>query len=185
MAGLNHFRLAVIIAGKIGNARQNRTRTRGEGRVKKGWNTQRNVRFCIGICRHFITETKKVAVALFETISNTGDCFNFGDHRETIRRRRYGVIDAMDGRVVWIRFRLWPKIVTLPEVLFLGERYHEHRRADRCRVYFNQPWRFPTYLAVPYGLCGRGTRLATMNAALVLWMKLPASSGQMPCWPMC
>ncbi len=134
--------------------------------MKKGWNTQRNVGLYRDL-RHFITETKKVAVALFETISNTGDCFNFGASRETIRRRRYGVIDAMDGRVVSIRFRLWPKIVTLPEVLFLGERYHERRRADRCRVYFNQPWRFPTYLAVPYGLCGRGTRLATMNAALV------------------
>lgn len=104
-------------------------------------------------------------MAFFETIGSTDGGFDFEAASETIRRRRFGVIDAADGRVVAIRFRTWPKIVTLPEVLFLGERYHERRRADRCRVYFNQPWRFPNYLAVPYGLCGHGTRLATMNAA--------------------
>lgn len=108
----------------------------------------------------------RLVVAIFETIASGDGGFDFGAASETIRRRRFGVIEAADGRVVAIRFRPWPKVVTLPEALFLGERYHERRRADRCRVYFNQPWRFPNYLAVPYGLCGRGTRLATMNAAL-------------------
>ena len=83
-----------------------------------------------------------------------------------IRRRRYGVIEAIDGRLVALRFRPWPKCVSLPEAMFLGNWHHEHRRADRCRLYFNQPRRFSNFLAMPYILCGRGTRLSTIRAAL-------------------
>ncbi|HEX3998979.1 MAG TPA: hypothetical protein VHX65_10545 [Pirellulales bacterium] len=103
---------------------------------------------------------------LFETIENLGGTADFGRAAEIVRQRRYGVIDAVEGHLIAVRFRPWPKWMSLPEAMFLGNRHHDRRRADRCRVYFNQPRRCSNFLTVPYVLCGRGTRLATLNAAL-------------------
>jgi len=105
-------------------------------------------------------------VLLSESLDNLAQPSDFDAAAGVIRVRRYGVIEAVDGRLVAVRFRPWPKWVSLPEALFFGNRYHDRRRADRCRVYFNQPRRFSNFLAVPYLLCGRGTRLATVHAAL-------------------
>ncbi len=85
---------------------------------------------------------------------------------ETIRRRRYGVIETVEGRLVSIRFRPFPKWATLPDVLFFGPRMHERRPADRCRLYFNQPLRYSNFLALQYICSGRGARVATFLAAL-------------------
>ena len=106
------------------------------------------------------------AVRLFESLQYPVGAGGLDVAAEVIRRRRYGVIEAMDGRLAAVHFRPWPKLVSLPEALLLGNWYHDRRTADRCRLYFNQPWRFRNFLAVPYAVCGRGTRLATMNAAL-------------------
>ena len=83
-----------------------------------------------------------------------------------IRQRRYGIIECSAGRLTAIRFRPYPKWASLPEALFWGERRHRRWKADSCRLYFNQPLRFPNFLAVPYALSGRGTELATYYAAL-------------------
>lgn len=85
---------------------------------------------------------------------------------DMIRRRRYGVIEAREGRLVAIHFRPWPKLVMLPEALFFGPRRHARWSADCCRLWFNQPRRFLNYLALPYMVSGCGTRLATFYAAL-------------------
>jgi hypothetical protein len=85
---------------------------------------------------------------------------------ETIRRRRYGVIETAGSRLVSVRFRPFPKLATLPGVLFFGPRTHEHHTADRCRLYFNQPLRFPNFLALQYICSGQGTRLGTILSAL-------------------
>ncbi len=84
----------------------------------------------------------------------------------TVRERRYGVIEAADGRFVAVHFRPFPKLISLPEVLFWGASRHRRWEADCCRLYFNQPRRFSNFLAVPYIISGRGTTLATFYAAL-------------------
>lgn len=103
---------------------------------------------------------------LCESIQCTRGLADLESAAELVRRRRYGMVEAIHGRLVAVHFRPWPKRTSLLELLFLGNRHHDRCRADRCRIYFNQPRRFPNYLAIPYGLCGHGTRLATLNAAL-------------------
>jgi hypothetical protein len=92
--------------------------------------------------------------------------FDLEAQADAIRRRRYGVIEAREGRVTSIRFRPWPKWVALPQALYFGPRRHRRWSADCCRLYFNQPRRFSNYLALPYAVSGNGTRLATIYAAL-------------------
>jgi len=86
--------------------------------------------------------------------------------REAIRRRRYGVIEARDGRFFGVHLRPFPKIASVPEVFLLGGWYHRRVPGDRCRLYFNQPRRFPNYLAVKCILSARDTRFATVRRVL-------------------
>jgi len=83
-----------------------------------------------------------------------------------IRRRRYGVIEARDGLLYRVRLRPYPKIASVPEVYWLGGWYHRLVRGDRCWLYYNQPRRFPNFLAVTCFLSARDTRLATVRRAL-------------------
>jgi hypothetical protein len=103
---------------------------------------------------------KVATMPLFQTITD------LIANADVVRRRRYGVIESSAGRLVSIRFRPFPKWASLPEVVFWGERRHRHWSADHCRLYFNQPLRFLNFLAVPYAVSGRGTKLATIYAAL-------------------
>ncbi|HKD38375.1 MAG TPA: hypothetical protein VKB78_16290 [Pirellulales bacterium] len=96
---------------------------------------------------------------LFETITD------LAAGADVIRRRRYGIIEASNGGFVAIHFRPWPKWASIPEMLW-GQRRHGRSAVDRCRLYFNQPVRFPNFLAVPYIVSGRGTSLATFYAAI-------------------
>jgi len=84
---------------------------------------------------------------------------------ETLRNRRYGVIEAAEGEFRQIRLRPYPKLLLLPELLF-GRWYHTRRPGDRCLIYYNQPWRHRNYLAIAYVLSARDTRLATVYRAL-------------------
>lgn len=92
---------------------------------------------------------------------------DFDAGRERIRTRRYGVIEVVGGELRAIHLRPWPKLVSLPEVLPLGSRYHARGDADRCLLYYNQPWRMPNFLALRYIVSTTGTRYATFRAALV------------------
>ncbi len=85
---------------------------------------------------------------------------------QVVRRRRYGVIEAIDGRVTSVRFRPLPKRVTLPEALVWGPWRHRRWQSDCCRLYFNQPRQFPNFLSLPYLFSGNRTCLATIYAAL-------------------
>ena len=85
---------------------------------------------------------------------------------ETIRRRRYGVIETAAGKLVAIHFRPWPKLLAWPEILPVGPTYHARGQADRCLLYYNQPLRCPNYLALKYVVSTRGTPYATFRAAL-------------------
>jgi hypothetical protein len=93
---------------------------------------------------------------------------NFDAGRERIHARRYGVIETVDGRLRAIHLRPWPKLVALPEVLPLGPRYHAAGESDRCLLYYNQPRRMPSFLALKYVVSTVGTSYRTFRAALVV-----------------
>jgi hypothetical protein len=97
---------------------------------------------------------------LCETITD------FDTGRQQIRSRRYGVVETVDGRFRALYLWPWPKLVSWPEVLPLGPRYHARGTADRCLLYYNQPWRMPNYLALKYVVSTGGTSYATFRAAL-------------------
>ena len=84
---------------------------------------------------------------------------------ETLRRRRYGVIEFADGRFRRVALRPFPKIVSAPGALLLGGWYHEHRPGDRLRLYYNQPWRFSNFLVLKYIESARDASLATVARA--------------------
>ncbi|MEX2093718.1 MAG: hypothetical protein WD971_13625 [Pirellulales bacterium] len=91
---------------------------------------------------------------------------DFAAGRERIRTRRYGVIETVGGRLATVNLRPWPKLVALPEIVPLDPRYHPSGAADRCLLYYNQPWRMPNYLALRYIVSTTGTSFATFRAAL-------------------
>jgi hypothetical protein len=96
----------------------------------------------------------------FETIED----FDAGSDR--IRAARYGVIETVGAALVAVHLRPWPKLVSLPEILPLGPRYHAAGAPDRCLLYYNQPWRMPNFLALKYIVSTAGTSYATVRAAL-------------------
>jgi len=85
---------------------------------------------------------------------------------EALLRRRYGIIEARDGAFYRVRLRPYPKIGSVPEAILIGGWYHRRRHADQCRLYYNQPRRFPNFLAVKYFLSARNTRLDTVRRLL-------------------
>jgi hypothetical protein len=92
---------------------------------------------------------------------------NFDAGRDRIRGRRYGVIETVGGELRSITLRPWPKLVSLPELWPLGPRYHPEGDADRCLLYYNQPWRLPSFLALRYVVSTAGTSYRTFRAALL------------------
>jgi hypothetical protein len=88
--------------------------------------------------------------------------------RVAIQQHRYGVIEMVDGRLHSIRFRRWPKWVTLLDVQWLGPRYHGRMPGDRCLIYYNQPLRFTNFLALSYVLSTRQGTLRTFHGGLTV-----------------
>lgn len=97
---------------------------------------------------------------LFETVTD------LHDGADVLRRRAYGVIEAAGGRFRRVVLRPFPKVISVPEILVLGGWYHGRRPGDRCLLYYNQPWRFPNFLAVKYVISARGTSYKTMLRTL-------------------
>jgi len=96
----------------------------------------------------------------FETVTH------LSEGADVLRRRRYGVIEVAAGRFRRVRLRPFPKIITAPEILLFGGRYHDRRSGDRFFLYYNQPLRFPNFLALKYVVSARNTRMATLRRAL-------------------
>lgn len=94
--------------------------------------------------------------------------------RDRTRAQRYGVIETSEGQLRAIHFRPWPKLVSLPEFLPLGPRYHGRGAADRCLLYYNQPRRMPNFLALKYVVSTPGTSYQTFRAALRCLDKIAA-----------
>ena len=64
---------------------------------------------------------------------------------ETLRRRRYGAIEVVDGRLCRVRLRPWPKILVGPELLWLGKWLHRWRGGDSLVLYYNHRGDFRTF----------------------------------------
>jgi hypothetical protein len=99
---------------------------------------------------------------LIETVTN------FEAGRERIRARRWGVIETVGGELRAVHLRPWPKLISLPELLPFGPRYHARGTADRCLLYYNQPRRMPNFLALKYIVSTAGTSYCTFRAALTV-----------------
>ena len=97
---------------------------------------------------------------LFQTVTD------LKSQAEVLRHRHYGVIEARDGRFSHVVLRPFPKFASVPEVFLFGQWYHNLMPGDCCRLYYNQPTRFPNFLAVKSILSARDTRLATVRRAL-------------------
>ena len=87
---------------------------------------------------------------------------------DVLRRRRYGVIEVAEGRFRRVRLRPLPKIISVPEILLLGGWHHAHRPGDQILLYYNQPWRFPNFLAMKYAVSSRQTTFGTLARALAV-----------------
>jgi hypothetical protein len=98
----------------------------------------------------------------FQTVINPND------NACLLRQRRYGVIEMHEARLVGIHLRPWPKMISLPEVWWLGGWSHSRLQGDRCWLYYNQPWSCPNFLAIPYVVSGRCGSLASLHGATVV-----------------
>ncbi len=85
-----------------------------------------------------------------------------------LRRRRYGVVEMVEGRLAAIHLRPWPKQSSIFEARYFGRWWHRHRQGDRMLLYYNQPCRHSNYLALHYALSTHDCRLATLQAGLAI-----------------
>jgi hypothetical protein len=90
---------------------------------------------------------------------------NLSEGAEVLQRRRYGMIEVADGQFRGVRLRWFPKIAIGPEILLLG-RWQHRRAGDRILLYYNQPWRFPKFLALKYAVSARNTSMRSACRAL-------------------
>lgn len=97
---------------------------------------------------------------LFETVTD------LRDGADVLRARAHGIIHAEGGRFCRVVLRPFAKLISVPEILLLGGWYHRHWNADRCLLYYDQPWRFPNFLVVKYVVSGRGTTYRTCRPVL-------------------
>lgn len=87
---------------------------------------------------------------------------------DVLRRRRYGVIEVCDEQLVGIWLRPWPKVISLPEISFLGRGFHQRRPGNHSWLYYNQPRQHSNYLVLKYVLSARDTTLNTFRGALTI-----------------
>ncbi len=90
----------------------------------------------------------------------------WGEAEQQICDRRYGVIETSASMFVAIHFRPWPKWLAWPEIWPVGPNYHARGKADRCLLYYNQPWCHRNFLALKYVVTTAGTPYPTVCAAL-------------------
>ncbi len=97
---------------------------------------------------------------LFQTI----DDLRLG--RDVLRTRRYGVIEVRNGCFQQIRLRPFPKIASLPGVVWFGGWRHRVEPGDWFRLYYNQPRQHANFLILKYVVSGSEGSLASLNRVL-------------------
>jgi hypothetical protein len=103
---------------------------------------------------------------VMQVLPSTVICQDWTCQRDALVRGRYGVIEAHGGNVFAVHLRRFPKLISWPEIWPVGPEYRVRGAADRCWVYYNQPRRFPNFLALKYVVTTRGTSYPTCIAAL-------------------
>ena len=76
------------------------------------------------------------------------------------------MIEAVDGEFRRVVVKPWPAVVSLPYVLLAGAWQHRLLPGDRCRLYYNQPRRYPNYLTLQYVSSTSGASLASCRRVL-------------------
>ena len=88
---------------------------------------------------------------------------------EILRRRRYGMIEAVDGQFVRVVLRPYPALFVGSWEAMLGMLGWPRRRTlpgDCCRLYYNQPRSLPNFLALKYVVAGQCGTFATFRRVL-------------------
>lgn len=93
--------------------------------------------------------------AIFESV------YDLETGAETIRRRSYGVVEMVAGRLQRISFRPWPKIISMVEANWIGGWTHKALKRDQCLFYFNQPLGHQNFLALKYVVSTFSTTMST------------------------
>lgn len=87
---------------------------------------------------------------------------------DLLRRRRYGVVEVVDGQLSQVRLRPFPKLISLPGVRFDEWWSHGRRSGDRCWLYYNQPASCPNFLAVVHVVSTAGTSFRSFRLAVAV-----------------
>ncbi len=88
--------------------------------------------------------------------------------KEDLCRGRYGVIETRAHQFYAVHLRPWPKLISLRELIPVGDRYHAYGTADRCLLYYNQPRSASNFLALKYIVSTSGTSYRTLVASFKL-----------------
>ncbi len=96
---------------------------------------------------------------------------------DLLHRRSHGVIEVAGGRLVHVRLRPWPRIVSLAEARIGGELYHRFWPGDRCWLYFNQSRAFPSFLVLKYTVTAAGTSWKSFCRALAVLDRIAEIKG--------
>ena len=86
--------------------------------------------------------------------------------QETLRRRRYGVIEAANGKLVRIQLRPWPKFASLLEAHWIRAMKSSRHKSDKCRLFYNEPSSHPGFLTLVYVESSLNTSAKTVFATL-------------------
>lgn len=93
-----------------------------------------------------------------------------------VRRRRYGIIEMVDGRLHRIVFRPLPAMAG-PFDLPWGQLVHRAVSGDRSWLYFNQPHGLEQFLSLKFMMSTRQATLATFRGALNVLDEIAAIKG--------
>jgi hypothetical protein len=86
----------------------------------------------------------------------------------TVRRRRYGVIEVVDGKLRGIHLRPFPRIILWVEAWWRRSTRQRKKPRDCCRLYYAQPLWHSNYLSVNYVESSPGTSYASFRLATVI-----------------
>jgi hypothetical protein len=89
-----------------------------------------------------------------------------------LAEKPYGMIEASQGKLSFIRIRPFPKLVSMAEAMWIGGWSHRRIRRDRVQVFYNQPARHRNFLVAKYAVSELGTTLATMRASFRTFMEI-------------
>ncbi|MCE9604058.1 MAG: hypothetical protein K8U03_04060 [Planctomycetia bacterium] len=109
---------------------------------------------------NFRCPIERLPMLLYETITD------LSSSAEVVVRRRYGVIETIEGQLLRVTYRPFPKVSTELGTRFFGQLAHRLLRGNRCRLYFNQPRSCPKFIALQYVETTRDADYATFRRAL-------------------